>query len=90
MGGDALPLQPGHQQVAHPVVDDPFAHDSPLFLPVEGRGVVFIGDDEQIGVLGGIYLLCLALVQQLVFFHSSPSCKNPQFALAHFPRRKAL
>ena len=63
MGGNALPLQPGHEQVAHPVVDDSLALDSALFQAVEGGGVVLIGNNQKFCVLSRIYLFCLTLIE---------------------------
>ena len=71
MGGDALLLQPGHEQVAHLVVDDALARDGTLFQAVEGGSVVLIGDDQLLGVVSGVDLLGLALVEQFLFFHGS-------------------
>ena len=69
VGGDALLLQPGHEQIAHLVVDDSLAGDGPLFQAVEGGGVVLIGDDQLLRIVGGVDLLGLALVEQFFFLH---------------------
>ena len=73
MGGDALPLQRRHQQIAHLVIDGPFSLNCPLFLAVKGGGVILVGYDEQPGIMGAVDLLCLALVEQILFFHDDSS-----------------
>ena len=63
---------------AHFVVDDSLAGDGALFQAVEGGGVVLIGDDDHVGVVGGKDLLGLALVQLLQFLKAH--IKIPPFA----------
>ena len=67
--GDSGLLHFRHQTVRHLVVDNALAHDRSLFQSVQRGGVILIGYDHQIGVLGGINLFCLALVQLLFLFH---------------------
>ena len=69
MGGYAGLLQLLHQEVGHLVVDGTLAGDGALLQAVKGGGIVLIGDDDHVGVLGGIDLLGLALVQLLDFLH---------------------
>ena len=69
MRGDSGLLHFRHQTVRHLVVDNALAHDRSLFQSVQRGGIILIGYDHQIGVLGGINLFCLALVQLLFLFH---------------------
>src|SRR5699024_476254 len=43
--------------------------DGALFGPVEGGGVVLVGDDHVAGVVGGVDLLGLSLVELNGLFH---------------------
>ena len=70
VGGYALGLQPAHEIVGHAVIDGALAGDGALLQAVKRSGVVLVGDDDHIGVLGGIDLLGLALVQLLQFVHN--------------------
>ena len=70
VGGHASLLQLLHEVVGHLVVDGALAGDGALLGAVKGGGVVLVGDDNNIGVLGGIDLLGLALVQLLQFVHN--------------------
>ena len=63
VSGDPLPFQPRHQQIAHLVIDDSLSLDGPLFRSIERGGVVFIGHDEQFGILGRIDPFCLSLIK---------------------------
>ena len=71
MGGNTLLLQVSHQAVGHLVVDDALAVDGALLQAVECGGVVLVGNDELLGVLGGEDLLGLAFVQLLQLLHDS-------------------
>lgn len=73
MGGNAVFLQITHQAVAHLVVYGALAGNAPFFQTVEGSGVVFIGDDQRLRVVGPVDPLRLSLIQQLSFFHSDTS-----------------
>ena len=67
VGGHALLLQAAHQVVGHAVVDGALAGDGALLEAVEGSGVILVGDDDHIGVAGGVNLLGLALIELLRF-----------------------
>ena len=64
VGGDAGCLQLGHEAVGHLVVDDALAGDGALLGAVEGGGVVLVVHDDQSGVVGGVDLFGLALIEQ--------------------------
>ena len=68
MGGDALFFQLLHQSVGQLVVDDTLVADGALLLAVTGGGIVLIVDHDDLGIIGGENLLCLALVQLLFDF----------------------
>ena len=69
VGGDAGGGQLAHEEVAHAVVHRPLAPDGALLGAVKGGGVVLVGDDDQVGVGGGVDLLGLALVELSGLFH---------------------
>ena len=77
VGGDAGGLQPAHEVVGHAVVDGALAGDGALLQAVEGGGVVLVGDDDHLGVVAGVDLLGLALVELLFLLVS-------HFSLAPF------
>ena len=68
MGGDALFFQLLHQSVGQLVVDDALVADGALLLAVTGGGIVLVVDHDDLGIIGGENLLCLALVQLLFDF----------------------
>ena len=62
MGGDPRLFQAAHEAVAHAVVDDALSNDGAFLFSVEGGGVVLVGHDQFLGIVGGVDLLCLALI----------------------------
>ena len=62
MSGNTCLLHLGHQAVGHLVVDDALAHDGALLQAVQSGSVVLVVNDDQVGVVGGVDLLGLALV----------------------------
>ena len=65
VGGDALGLQTAHEVVGHAVVDGALTGDGALFQAVERGGVVLVGHDEQLGIVGAEHLFGLALIDLL-------------------------
>ena len=67
MGGDALLFEQLHQEVGHAVVDGAFAGDGAFFEAVIRGGVILIGDDDKVGVLGRVDLLGFSFVELFLF-----------------------
>ena len=73
VGRDAGLLHLGHQAVGHLVVDDALADDGTLLCAVKGGGVVLVGNDDEVGIFGGVNLLGLAFVELFFLFHDDCS-----------------
>ena len=71
MGGDAFLLEPLHQQIAHPVVDNALALNGTLFQAVESGGVVLVVDNQQCGVIRAEYLFGLSFIKLFTLDHAS-------------------
>src|SRR5699024_1915384 len=69
----AVLLQHAHEAVGQAVVYDALAQDGAALFAVEGGGVVLVGDDAQGGVVRGVDLFGLALVELFELFHVSSS-----------------
>ena len=69
VGGNAGGGELAHEEVAHAVVHRALAPDGSFFCPVESGGIVLVGDDDQIGILGGKDFFCLALIELFFLFH---------------------
>ena len=76
VGGYALLLEHLEHIVCHLVVDDALACDSALLLAVERCCVVLVVNDYEVGVVCGIDLLSLALIE-LFLFNDVFHFKNP-------------
>ena len=73
VGRDAGLFHLGHQTVGHLVVDDALADDGTLLCAVKGGGVVLVGNDDEVGIFGGVNLLGLAFVELFFLFHDDCS-----------------
>ena len=69
MRGNAVFFHELEHEVAHAVVHNPFAFNGSLLLPVKSRGIIFIRNNAQVGVIGGKYLFGFSFVHLFHFLH---------------------
>ena len=66
-------FQQRKEEVRHLVVDNAFARNRAFFQSVERRGVVFIRNDDERGIVGGEYFFCFSFVELFFLFHNESS-----------------
>ena len=72
------------------IVDDALVLYLPFLNAVKGGGVVLIGDEHNVGVVGQEDLLCLSFVKLFKSFHLSNSFCNLASSAAIFSAISAL
>ena len=66
---DADFLKTLHQQIAHSVVYNTLADDRSFLEPVERCGIILVGNDKELRVIGCKYLFCLSFVELFFLGH---------------------
>src|SRR5207245_8056924 len=91
VGRYALSIERREEHLGHAVVEDVFADDRAALLRVEGGGVVLEVLDQEVGIVSGVELLRLTLVEQLTAIHRRPpkrARRGPGYAAGGAPGQR--